>query len=86
MNNELKRSVDYSRKRLQAIRNCEDHIADILWSAASKIVSKSSKYRTGNRYWGKWISQKRTENRSVWKSTGYGSAAYRDFLKVPLRR
>ena len=45
---ELKRSVDYSKKRLQAIRNCQDHIASILWSAASKIVSKSSKYRAGN--------------------------------------
>lgn len=45
---ELHRSINYSKKRLQAIRNCEDHIAAILWSAASKIVSKSSKYRTGN--------------------------------------
>lgn len=45
---ELHRSVYYSKKRLQAIRNCEDHIAAILWSAASKIVSKSSKYRAGN--------------------------------------
>lgn len=45
---ELQRSVNYSKKRLQAIRNCQDHIAEILWSAASKIVSKSSKYRAGN--------------------------------------
>ena len=44
---ELKRSVDYSRKRLQAIRNCEDHIASILWSAANKIISRSKKYRVG---------------------------------------
>ena len=33
MDNELKRSDDYSRKRLQAIRNCEDHVADILWKS-----------------------------------------------------
>lgn len=44
---ELKRSVDYSRKRLQAIRNCEDHVASTLWSAANKIISRSKKYRTG---------------------------------------
>lgn len=44
---ELKRSVDYSRKRLQAIRNCEDHIASILWSAAKDIITISSKYRVG---------------------------------------
>ena len=44
---ELKRSADYSRKRLQAIRNCEDHIASILWSAADKIISRSKKYRAG---------------------------------------
>lgn len=47
MDNELKRSVDYSRKRLQAIRNCEDHVAKILWSAADKIISRSKKYRAG---------------------------------------
>ena len=45
---ELHRSINYSKKRLQAIRNCQDHIASILWSAASKIVSKSSKYRAWN--------------------------------------
>ena len=45
---ELKRSVDYSRKRLQAIRNCEDHIASILWSTANKIITRSKKYRAGN--------------------------------------
>ena len=45
---ELQRSVNYSKKRLQAIRNCQDHITEILWSVASKIVSKSSKYRAGN--------------------------------------
>lgn len=44
---ELKRSVDYSRKRLQAIRNCEGHIASILWSAAKDIITISSKYRVG---------------------------------------
>ena len=45
--NELKRSVDYSRKRLQAIRNCEDHIADILWKSTQKVVSVSKRYRVG---------------------------------------
>ena len=29
MDNELKRSVGYSRKRLQAIRNCESKVSDI---------------------------------------------------------
>lgn len=45
--NELQRSVEYSRKRLQALRNCESHIASILWSAAKDIITISSKYRVG---------------------------------------
>lgn len=46
---ELKRSVDYSRKRLQAIRNCEDHVADILWKSTQKIVTASKRYRGAGR-------------------------------------
>ena len=46
---ELKRSVDYSRKRLQAIRNCEDHVADILWKSTQKIISASKRYRGAGR-------------------------------------
>ena len=46
---ELKRSVDYSRKRLQAIRNCEDHVADILWKSTQKIIAASKRYRGAGR-------------------------------------
>lgn len=46
---EIKRSVEYSVKRSQALRNCESHIASILWKAAQDIVSKSSKYRNAGR-------------------------------------
>ena len=49
MDNELKRSVDYSRKRLQAIRNCEGHVADILWKSTQKIVTASKRYRGAGR-------------------------------------
>lgn len=42
-----KRSAAYSAKRLQAISNCESHVASILWAAAKKIVSGASKYRVG---------------------------------------
>ena len=45
--NELQRSVEYSRKRLQALRNCESHIASLLWDAAKDIITISSKYRVG---------------------------------------
>ena len=46
---ELKRSVDYSRKRLQAIRNCESHISDILWKSTQKIITASKRYRGAGR-------------------------------------
>ena len=49
MNNELKRSVDYSRKRSRALRNCESHLQTILFDVARKIVSASKKYRVGGR-------------------------------------
>lgn len=49
MNNELKRSVDYSRKRLQAIRNCESKVSDILWKSTQKIISASKRYRVADR-------------------------------------
>ncbi len=42
---EVKRSAEYAIKRSQALRNCESHIASILWQTAQKIVSKSSRYR-----------------------------------------
>ena len=44
---EIKRSVEYSVKRSQGLRNCESHIADILFDCAKSIVSKSSRYRKG---------------------------------------
>ena len=46
---ELKRSVDYSRKRLQAIRNCESHISDILWKTTQKVITASKRYRGAGR-------------------------------------
>ncbi len=46
---EIKRSTEYAVKRSQALRNCESHIASILWKAAQSIVSKSSKYRKAGR-------------------------------------
>ena len=46
---EIKRSAEYARKRSQALRNCESHIANILWKSAQQIVSKSSKYRKAGR-------------------------------------
>lgn len=44
---EIKRSVEYSVKRSQSLRNCENHIASILFNCAKSIVSKSSRYRKG---------------------------------------
>ena len=46
---ELKRSVDYSRKRLQAIRNCESHISEILWKTTQKVITASKRYRGAGR-------------------------------------
>ena len=49
MDNELKRSVDYSRKRLQAISNCESKVSDILWKSTQKIIAASKRYRGAGR-------------------------------------
>jgi len=46
---EIKRSVEYSVKRSQALRNCESHIADILWKATQKVVAASKRYRGAGR-------------------------------------
>lgn len=46
---EITRSAEYARKRMQALRNCESHIANVLWKAAQQIVSKSAKYRRAGR-------------------------------------
>lgn len=45
--NEIERSVNYARKRSQALINCESHLQTILFDVAKKIVSASSKYRVG---------------------------------------
>lgn len=44
---EIKRSVEYSIKRSQALRNMESHLQSILFDCAKSIVSKSSRYRKG---------------------------------------
>lgn len=44
---EIERSVNYAKKRSQALRNCESHLQTILFDVAKKIVSASSKYRSG---------------------------------------
>lgn len=46
---EIERSVNYSKKRSQALRNCESHLQTILFDVAKKIVSASKKYRKGGR-------------------------------------
>ena len=46
---EVERSVNYAKKRSQALRNCESHLQTILFDVAKKIVSASSKYRVGGR-------------------------------------
>lgn len=47
MDNEISRSVNYARKRSQALLNCESHIADILWKRAKQIIEISKKYSWG---------------------------------------
>ena len=47
MMDEIKRSVEYSVKRSQALRNMESHLQSILFDCAKSIVSKSSRYRKG---------------------------------------
>lgn len=44
---EIERSVNYAKKRSQALRNCESHLQTILFDVAKKIVSASKKYRKG---------------------------------------
>ena len=44
---EIERSVNYAKKRSKALRNCESHLQTILFDVAKKIVSASSKYRSG---------------------------------------
>ena len=46
---EIERSVNYAKKRSQALRNCESHLQTILFDVAKKIVDVSSKYRVGGR-------------------------------------
>nr|WP_295440323.1 hypothetical protein [uncultured Prevotella sp.]DAV55076.1 MAG TPA: hypothetical protein [Caudoviricetes sp.] len=46
---EIERSVNYAKKRSQALRNCESHLQTILFDVAKKIVSASKKYRKGGR-------------------------------------
>ena len=40
---EIERSVNYAKKRSQALRNCESHLQTILFDVAKKIVSASKK-------------------------------------------
>lgn len=45
--NENSRSVKYAVKRMQAIRNIESKISDILFDKTKQIISMSKKYRIG---------------------------------------
>lgn len=47
--NETQRSALYASKRIQAIRNMEQHIQKILFPKAKQIIALASKYRNGNR-------------------------------------
>lgn len=47
--NENSRSVNYMQKRMQAIRNMEQHVQKILFPTAKRIVELASKYRVGNK-------------------------------------
>lgn len=47
--NENSRSVKYAVKRMQAIRNIESKISDILWKSTQKIVTASKRYRGAGR-------------------------------------
>jgi hypothetical protein len=46
---EIERSVNYAKKRSQALRNCEIHLQATLFDVAKKVVSASKKYRVGGR-------------------------------------
>ncbi len=47
--NEDNRSVNYMKKRMQAIRNMEQHVQKILFPKAKQIIELASKYRVGNK-------------------------------------
>ena len=47
--NENSRSVKYAVKRMQAIRNIESKISDILWKSTQKIIAASKRYRGAGR-------------------------------------
>lgn len=47
--NENSRSVKYAVKRMQAIRNIESKISDILWKSTQKIITASKRYRGAGR-------------------------------------
>lgn len=44
---EIERSVNYAKKRSQALRNCESHLQTILFDVAKKIVSASKNIGKG---------------------------------------
>ena len=44
---EIERSVNYAKKRSQALTNCERHLADILYEAAKTILDVSKRYMVG---------------------------------------
>jgi len=46
---EIKRSVEYSVKRSQALRNMESHLQTILFDSAKSIVNASKRYISGGR-------------------------------------
>lgn len=46
---EIKRSIEYSVKRSQALRNIESHIADKVFQKAKEILTASNKYQSGGR-------------------------------------
>lgn len=46
MIDESKRAVNYTAKRVQAIRNMEQHIQKILFPKAKQIISKAKKYQS----------------------------------------
>ena len=46
---EIERSVNYAKKRSQALRNCESHLQTILFDVAKQIIDASSKYRVDGR-------------------------------------
>lgn len=49
---ETKRSINFTAKRMQAIRNMESHIQKILFPKAKAIIAASARYRNG-----KWLNR-----------------------------